>query len=145
MASPPTPEPVPVDLGDFDAVGVMSGVVLAARSHAIEAGVEVTATISAPDGWHRVVLTARPSGHVVLGIRYTELTPSRVHNVSRALHRRGWQLDEDGDGVTRRFPPGTDASEPAFELLAVVPLAGAPADVRQVRAVDATGAPVVLG
>lgn len=143
MAS--SPEPVSVDLGDFDAVGVMSGIVLAVRSHAIEAEADVTATISAPDGWHRVVATARSSGHVVLGIRYTELTPSRRHNVEKALARRGWQPDEDGDGVTRRFPPGTDASDPAFEILSVLPLAGAPADVRRVQATDATGTPVPLG
>jgi hypothetical protein len=138
------PDPVGLDLGDFDAVGVATDVVAAVRGHAIEHGHDVAATVSAPGGWHRVVVTGRPGGHAVLGVRYGELTTSRAHNVARALAARGWDLDDDGDGATRRHPPGTEASTVAFELLAVAALAGAPGDVRQVTARDAQGTPVPL-
>lgn len=139
-----SPDPVRLDLGDFDAVGVAGDVVVAVRAHAIERGRDVAATVSAPDGWHRVVVTGRPGGHTILGVRYGELTASRWHNVARALAGRGWDLDDDEEGATRRYPPGTEASTVAFELLAVAALAGAPGDVRQVTAVDAGGSPVPL-
>ncbi len=149
MAAPPpepTPAPTPlaVDLADFDAVGLLSDVVVALRTRAILQEVDAAATISAPAGWHRVVVTARASGHVVLGLRYTELSRSRWHNVHGALVGRGWDLDDDGDGATRRYPPGTEASTPAFEALAVLTLGGAPADTRLVTAVDGHGDPVDL-
>jgi hypothetical protein len=91
-----------------------------------------------------VVITARPSGHVVVGTRYSELGRSRWNNVADALERRGWQLGEDGEGATRRYPPGTQASDAAFEALAAATLSGAPSDVRTVTAVDSTGAEVTL-
>jgi hypothetical protein len=138
------PGTVRLDLGDFDAVGVAGDVVVAVRAHAIEHGRDVAATVSAPDGWHRVVVTGRPGGHTVLGVRYSELTASRWHNIAGALAGRGWDLDDDGEGATRRYPPGTEASTAAFEILAVAALAGAPTDVRQVTAVDADGRPVRL-
>jgi hypothetical protein len=138
------PAPVALDLGDFDAVGVAADVVDVVRRHAIESGHDVAATVSAPDGWHRVVVTGRRSGHTVVGVRYSDLTRSRWHNVGRALAERGWDLDDDEEGSTRRYPPGTEASTVGFELLAAVSVAGAPTDVRQVTAVDATGAPVPL-
>jgi hypothetical protein len=141
----PTAEPVALDLGDLDAVAVASGIVLAVRRHAIEASVDTAATVSAPEGWHRLVITGRSSGHVVLGVRYHPLTRSRWHNVARALERQGWDLDDDADGSTRRYPPGTDATMVAFDVLAVLTLAGAPSDVRQVTARDGTGAAVALG
>lgn len=134
-----------LDLGDFDAVGVATDVVVALRAHAIEQGVDAAATVDAPAGWQRLVITARSSGHVVLGIRYSALGRSRWNNVAEALERRGWQLDDDGEGATRRYPPGSQASEAAFEALAAAALAGAPSDVRAVTAVDGTGAPVDLG
>jgi len=81
---------------------------------------------------------------MVLSIRYVELRPSRLHNVSSALDRRRWQLDEDGEGATFRLPPGTDPTDTAFEVLAVLTVAGAPAVQRLVAAVDATGTPVDL-
>jgi hypothetical protein len=90
------------------------------------------------------VVGARAGGHLLLGIRYDGLTASRRHNVAGALAQRGWQLDEDDDGVTLRFPPGTDASTAAMEILSVLTLAGAPSDVRRVTAVDANGATVAL-
>jgi hypothetical protein len=137
-------EPVALDLGDFDAVGVASEVVVAVRSHAIDHDLDVAATVSAPDGWHQVVVTGRPSGHAVLGVRYSGLTASRWNNVAKALAGRGWDLDDDEEGATRRYPPGTEPSTVAFELLAVAALAGAPRDVRQVTALDAQGNEVPL-
>jgi hypothetical protein len=133
-----------LDLGDFDAVGVATDIVVALRSHAIEHGVDAAATVSAPSGWQRLVVTARPSGHVVLGIRYSDLSRSRWNNVAGALEKRGWQLDDDAEGATRRYPPGSDPADAAFEALAAATLAGAPADVRTVTAVDGDGTPVDL-
>lgn len=135
---------VGLDLGDFDAVGVATDVIVALRTHAITAGVDAAATVGAPPGWQRLVATARSSGHIVLAVRYSDLSRSRWNNVAGALEQRGWQLDDDGEGATRRFPPGTDASEAAFEALSAATLAGAPADVRTVTAVDGAGAPVDL-
>lgn len=133
-----------VDLGDLDAVGIAGEVVAAVRRHAIEAAVDTVATVTAPPGWHRVLVTARRSGHVVLAVRYEPLTSSRLHNVARHLEQRDWQLDEDQAGATRRYPPGTEATVVAFELLAAATLAGAPVDTREVTAIDATGVPVPL-
>src|SRR5690242_17903246 len=116
------PEPLAVDIADFDAVGVLADVVVSLRVRSIEADTDAAATISAPDGWHRVVVTARPSGHVVVGVRYTELSTSRWHNVADALARRGWQLDDDDEGATIRFPPGTEPTDAAFEALATLTL-----------------------
>ena len=135
---------VTLDLGDFDAVGVATDIVVGLRTHAIEHTIDAAATVSAPDGWHRVVITARRSGHVVLGVRYTELSTSRWHNVAGALGRRGWQADEDAEGATHTFPPGSEATSAAFELLAALTQGGAPADVRAVTAVDGQGDTVTL-
>ena len=135
---------VEIDLGDFDAVGQTTDLVVALRSHAITAGIDAAATVGAPAGWQRLVVSALPSGHVVLGIRYSDLSRSRWNNVAGALEKRGWQLDEDGEGATRRYPPGSEAADAAFEALAATTLAGAPADVRTVTAVDGNGAPVDL-
>ena len=144
LAVPLPPPALPLDLGDFDAVGIIADVIIALRIHAIEASVDAAATISAPNGWHRVVITARSSGHVVLGVRYLELSTSRYNNLAPVIAARGWQLDEDEDGATRRYPPGTEASAAAFEVLAVITSSGAPADVRSVTAVDGFGVPVVF-
>jgi hypothetical protein len=137
-------DPVLLDLADFDAVGIAGDIVVAVRRHAIEGEVDVAATVSAPDEWHRVVVTGRRSGHTVLGVRYSGLTASRWNNVARALAGRGWQLDDDDEGATLRFPPGTEPTTVAFELLAAAALAGAPTDTRQVTAVDGNGGPVAL-
>jgi hypothetical protein len=139
-----SPDPVTLDLGDFDAVGIAADVVDAVRRHAIESGGDVAATVSAPEGWHRVVMTGRRSGHTVLSVRYTDLSRSRRHNVERALAGRGWDLDDDADGATHRFPPGTEASTVAFELLAAISLAGAPTTPRPVTATNATGTDIPL-
>ncbi len=135
---------VEIDLGDFDAVGQTTDLVVALRSHAITAGIDAAATVGAPAGWQRLVVSALPSGHVVLGVRYSDLSRSRWNNVAGALEKRGWQLDEDAEGATRRYPPGSDPADAAFEALAATTLAGAPADVRTVTAVDGSGAPVDL-
>lgn len=135
---------MPLDLGDFDAVAVASDVVLAVRSHAIEASVDTAATVTAPEGWHRLVITGRSSGHVVLSVRYNPLTRSRRHNVAAALSGQEWDPDDDADGVTRRYPPGTEATMVAFDVLSVLTLGGAPADIRHVTAHDSTGTPVAL-
>jgi hypothetical protein len=141
---PADPEPVAIDLSDFDAVGIAADIVDAVRRHAIQSEGDVAATVSAPEGWQRVVVTGRRSGHVVLSVRYSELSRSRWHNVAGALAKRGWDLDEDREGATNRIPPGTEASAAAFELLAAATLTGAPTDVRQVTAVDASGKAVPL-
>jgi hypothetical protein len=140
----PAAAPLAVDLADFDAVGILAAAVVALRVRSIEADTDAAATIDAPDGWHRVVITARSSGHVVVAVRYTPLSASRWHNAAEALARRGWQLDEDQEGATVRFPPGTEPTDAAFEALAAATVAGAPADVRQLTAVDGAGAPVDL-
>jgi hypothetical protein len=141
----PAAEPLTVDLADFDAVGILGEVVVRLRIRSIEADTDAAATIDAPDGWHRVVVTARPSGHVVVAVRYTPLSTSRWHNAAEALARRGWQLDEDEEGATIRFPPGTEPTDAAFEALAATTVAGAPAGLRAVTGVDGEGAPVDLG
>ena len=135
---------IDLDPADFDAVGVLSDVVVALRIHAIEADTDAAATISAPEGWHRVVITARSSGHLVIGIRYTELSTSRWHNVAEALARRSWQLDDDDEGATARFPPGSEPTDAAFEALAAIGLAGAPIQARTLTAVDGRGDVVPL-
>jgi hypothetical protein len=118
--------------------------VVALRAHAILTGTDALATVTAPPGWHGVKVAARPGGHVVVGVRYTPLTPSRWHNVAAALNTRGWQPDEDDEGATRTFPPGSEPTDAAFEVLATLTAAGAPAGVRQVTAFDGDGSPVPL-
>jgi hypothetical protein len=135
---------VRIDLSDFDAIGLATELVVTLRSHAIPTGADTVATVDAPEGWQRVRVTARASGHVVLSIRYDDLTPSRLHNVALALDERGWQLDDDDGGATRRFPPGSGPGEAAFELLAAVPLGGAPSGPRDITARDAAGDEVAL-
>ena len=139
------PAPLPLDPADFDAVGIVGAAVVALRVHAIEADTDAAATVSAPDGWHRVVVTARSSGHLVLGVRYTDLTTSRWLNVADALARRGWQLDEDEEGSTTRFAPGTEPTDAAFEVLAAMTIAGAPASTRTLTAVDGRGITIAIG
>lgn len=139
------PTPLPLDLTDFDAVGVAADVVVAVRVHAIEHQVDTSATISAPESWHRVMVNCSPSGKVLLRVRFVDLTTSRANNVSKALLGQGWQTDEDRDGASRRYPSGTDATAVAFDVLAALTLGGAPSDVRTVTASDRDGRPVALG
>lgn len=134
-----------VDLADFDAVGILTDVVTALRAYAIEHDTDAAATLAAPAGYQRVVLTARRSGHVVVGIRFSELGRSRWNNLADALDRRGWDPDADHEGATARFPPGTSPSDAAFEVLAVATLAGAPTGPRTLSALDGGGRTVSLG
>jgi len=136
--------PLTVDPGDLDAVGVLGDVVLALRQHALLVGEAAIATVHAPTGWHRVVVTCQPGGHTVLAVRYGDLTRSRANNVGSWLERRGWQVDEDRGGCRRRLPPGTDATSVAMDALAVVTAAGAPADRRAVSGTGADGTPIDL-
>ena len=138
------PEPVTVDPSDFDAVGVVTDAVVGLRAHVLTHESEAAMAVDGPSGWHQVVVTAKPGGSTVLVVRYGELSLSRLRNVADALHRRGWQLDEDGEGATLRQPPGTPATDTAFELLAVLTVAGAPDSPRRLTGRDADGAPVEL-
>lgn len=133
-----------LDLADFDAVGVATDLMIALRAHAIEYEIDAVAKVSAPEGWHQVVATARKSGHVILGVRFRPLTASRRQNVRKALTGRRWTIDDDHDGATVGFPPGTEPIDAAFELLAVVSLNGAPTNVRTVTAHDGRGITVDL-
>lgn len=147
MADPaPTPgaEPMSLDLADFDAVGLLTEAIVSLRAHVLINELEAAATIGAPSGWHRLVLNAKSGGSSVLVVRFNDLSVSRTKNVATALHRRGWQLDEDHEGATLRQAPGTPATDVAFEVLAALTVGGAPHDVRELQATDATGASVEL-
>jgi hypothetical protein len=138
------PTPLLLDLADFDAVGIAGDVVGSVRSHAIEHSVDASATVSAPEGWHRVIVNCSSTGKTLLRVRFTDLTKSRANNVAKALAERGWQTDEDGDGAASRHPSGVEATTIAFDALAALTTGGAPGDVRQVTAFDADGRPIPL-
>lgn len=138
------PTPLLLDLADFDAVGIATDLVVAVRSHAIEAGVDASAAISAPESWHRVMVNCSSTGKTLLRVRFTDLTKSRANNVSKALVERGWQIDEDGDGASCRYPSGVEATTVAFDALGALTLAGAPSDVRSVTASDSEGRAIAL-
>ena len=133
---------ITLDPGDFDSFGVAADLVVALRRHALDG--DVIASVSAPPGRHQLRITARPSGHTVLGVRYDDLTLSRRNVLAEALAARGWDADEDHQGATRRFPPGTEHTTVVFEVLEVLTLGGTPADPRTVSVVDASGSPVAL-
>jgi len=133
------PEPLAIDPSDFDAVGILSDAIVTLRAHVMATDRDTAATVDAPEGWHHVVVTAKPGGSSVLVVRYGTLTLSRLRNLAGSLAARGWQLDEDGEGATLRQPPGTAATEVAFEILAVITAAGAPVEIRSVTAADAAG------
>ena len=135
---------VTVDPNDFDAVGVVAEAIVTMRGAALDQHGDVVATISAPPGRHQLKVVARPGGHVVLVVRFDDLTNSRRNVIADALTRRRWDLDEDDEGATFRFPPGTEHTTVAFDVLGVLTLGGAPADRRTMTAVDGTGAPVDL-
>jgi hypothetical protein len=135
---------VTVDPTDFDAVGVLAEAIVTLRRHAMERRSDVVATVSAPSGRHRLRLIARPGGHVVSAVRFDDLTTSRRNVIADALTRRGWDLDEDGEGATYRYPPGTEHTTIAFDALPVLTLGGAPADRRTMTAVDGAGVRIQL-
>ena len=140
------PEPVLLDLGDFDAVGIAGHIVAAVRSHAILTGLPATATVAPPDGWHTLRITATRSGIVTLRFRAKELSVSRWSNVFRDMADRGtgWGPDDDHAGMSKVFHPGTDPTDVAFEILAALTVSGAPSDVRQVTLQDVDGTSITL-
>lgn len=133
-----------IDLDDFDAVGVLSEVVVDLRQHVMLQSRDASATVSAPEGWHPVVINAKGGGSSVLVVRFNELSASRLRNVADALDGRGWQIDEDREGATLRQPPGTTATDVAFEVLSALGAGGAPHEPRTVEARDADGTPIEL-
>lgn len=135
---------VQIDPSDFDAVGLLSEAIVSLRAHVLIGEIDASATVSAPEGWHRVVINAKQGGSSVLVVRFNELSASRLRNVADALDRRGWQLDEDREGATLRQPPGTPATDTAFEVLAVLGLGGAPSTPREIIARDVDGTPIQL-
>ena len=137
-------EPMPLDLNDFDAMGLLTEAIVSLRAHVLINELEAAAVVSAPEGWHRLVINAKSGGSSVLVIRFNELSVSRTKNVATALNKRGWQLDEDHEGATLRQAPGTTATDVAFEVLAALTVGGAPHDVRLMHATDSTGAFVAL-
>ena len=143
-AAPSGPEALLIDLDDFDAVGLLSEAVVSLRAHVLINELEAAAVIDAPAQWHRLVLNAKSGGSSVLVIRFNELSVSRTKNVATALHKRGWQLDEDREGATLRQAPGTTATDVAFEVLAALTVGGAPHGSREMTASDASGAVVEL-
>jgi hypothetical protein len=106
--------------------------------------VDASATVSAPEGWHPLVINAKQGGSSVLVVRFNELSASRLRNVADALSKRGWHLDEDRQGATLRQPPGTTATDSAFEVLSAIGIGGAPTDSRTVVARDGNGNEVDL-
>jgi len=141
---PPAADPLSIDLNDFDAVGLLTEAIVSLRAHVLINELEAAATITSPAGWHRLVINAKNGGSSVLVIRFNELSVSRTKNVATALHKRGWQLDEDREGATLRQAPGTTATDVAFEVLAALTVGGAPHDVREMNASDSTGAALEL-
>lgn len=136
--------PLLLDLADFDAVGIATDVVVAVRTHAIQSTVDTSAELSAPEGWHRVMINCSSTGHTLLRVMFGDLTRSRANNVSRALTDRGWQVDPDEAGASRRFPEGTEPTTVAFDALAALAVGGAPTDIRSVRARDRDGRSLAL-
>jgi len=135
---------ITIDPRDFDSVGHMAEVVVSLRGYAMERQSDAVAAVSAPPGRHQLKVTARRGGHAVLSVRFDELTVSRRNVIAEALARRGWDFDTDGEGATRRFPPGTDHTTVAFEALAVLTLGGTAPVARVVDARDSAGAPLPL-
>ena len=133
-----------IDPSDFDAVGLLSEAIVSVRAHVLIEEIDASATITAPEGWHRLVINAKQGGSSVLVVRFNDLSASRLRNVADALARRGWQLDEDREGATSRQPPGTSATDTAFEVLAAIAAAGAPSTTRTISAIDTDGTEIDL-
>lgn len=129
-------EPVVIDPTDFDAVGVLTEAIVSLRAHVLINEVDASATVSAPEGWHRLVINAKQGGSSVLIVRFNELSASRLRNVADALGKRGWHLDEDREGAALRQPPGTTATDSAFEVLSAIGIGGAPTSPRTLAARD---------
>jgi hypothetical protein len=106
--------------------------------------IDASATVSVLEGWHPLVINAKQGGSSVLIVRFNDLSASRLRNVADGLSKRGWQLDEDREGATLRQPPGTTATDSAFEVLAAIGIGGAPNSSRNLVARDGNGNEVDL-
>jgi hypothetical protein len=135
---------VVIDPTDFDAVGVLTEAIVSLRAHVMVNEIDASATVSAPEGWHPLVINAKQGGSSVLIVRFNDLSASRLRNVADGLSKRGWQLDEDREGATLRQPPGTTATDSAFEVLAAIGIGGAPNSSRNLVARDGNGNEVDL-
>ena len=135
---------VVIDPTDFDAVGILTEAIVSLRAHVLIKEVDASATVSAPEGWHPLVINAKQGGSSVLIVRFNELSASRLRNVADALSKRGWHLDEDRQGATLRQPPGTMATDSAFEVLSAIGIGGAPSTTRTLEARDGNGNEVDL-
>ena len=78
-------EPVVIDPTDFDAVGVLTEAIVSLRAHVLISEVDASATVSAPEGWHPLVINAKQGGSSILIVRFNELSSSRLRNVADAL------------------------------------------------------------
>lgn len=126
-----------IDPSDFDAIGLLTDAIVSLRAHVMVNEIDASATVTAPEGWHSLVINAKQGGSSVLVVRFNELSNSRLRNVADALSKRGWQLDEDREGATLRQPPGTSATDSAFEVLSSIGVGGAPNSPRTLVARDA--------
>lgn len=126
-----------IDPSDFDAIGLLTDAIVSLRAHVMVNEIDASATVTAPEGWHPLVINAKQGGSSVLVVRFNELSNSRLRNVADALSKRGWQLDEDREGATLRQPPGTSATDSAFEVLSSIGVGGAPNSPRTLVARDA--------
>lgn len=135
---------VVIDPTEFDAVGVLTEAIVSLRAHVMVNEIDASATVSAPEGWHPLVINAKQGGSSVLIVRFNDLSASRLRNVADGLSKRGWQLDEDREGATLRQPPGTTATDSAFEVLAAIGIGGAPNSSRNLVARDGNGNEVDL-
>jgi hypothetical protein len=135
---------VVIDPTDFEAVGVLTEAIVSLRAHVMVNEIDASATVSAPEGWHPLVINAKQGGSSVLIVRFNDLSASRLRNVADGLSKRGWQLDEDREGATLRQPPGTTATDSAFEVLAAIGIGGAPNSSRNLVARDGNGNEVDL-
>jgi hypothetical protein len=135
---------VVIDPTDFDAVSVLTEAIVSLRAHVMVNEIDASATVSAPEGWHPLVINAKQGGSSVLIVRFNDLSASRLRNVADGLSKRGWQLDEDREGATLRQPPGTTATDSAFEVLAAIGIGGAPNSSRNLVARDGNGNEVDL-
>ena len=127
---------VVIDPTDFDAVGILTEAIVSLRAHVLIREVDASARVSAPEGWHPLVINAKQGGSSILIVRFNELSASRLRNVADALSKRGWHLDEDRQGAT--------ATESAFEVLSAIGIGGAPSTTRTLEARDGNGNEVDL-
>ena len=64
-------EPVVIDPTDFDAVGVLTEAIVSLRAHVLIREVDASATVSAPEGWHPLVINAKQGGSLDCSLQRT--------------------------------------------------------------------------